>query len=165
MGDGAAPPHPHVNAEPEGPSPRQDAAIAAHSHRNPLPELDTGSPFLARGSHPNTALPHECESRPACRKPPKRPLLPGPPCHRGMHQQLCGLDGPLHWEGPRGLGRRGLAQGAGHTAGAEGEELSGERVSAQRWRGERPPREDAKGPQRLPWGTRPTNSRQGRQQG
>ena len=42
--------------------------------------------------------------------PPKRPLLPGPPCHQGVHQQLCGLDGPLHWEGPRGLGRPGPAQ-------------------------------------------------------
>lgn len=104
---------PRVNVEPEGPSPRQDAAIAARSHRNPLPELDKGSPFLPRGSHPNTAQLLECESHPACRKAPRRPLLPGPSCHQ-WHWQLRCLDGPLHGGGPGVRASLGCPWGNGH---------------------------------------------------
>ena len=57
----AEPPHGDVELEgPSGarlqaPSPGQDAAVAARSHRNPLPELDKGSLLLLGGSHPNTS--------------------------------------------------------------------------------------------------------------
>ncbi len=61
-----------------GPAPGRILPSLPAPRRTPLPALDKGSPFLPRGSHPKTALPHECESRPACRKPPRRPLLPRP---------------------------------------------------------------------------------------
>ena len=55
--------------------------------------------------------------------------------------------------------------GQATLAGAEGEELSGEPALAQRWRGERPPREDTKGPPKAPFGLMPDKSGQGRQRG